>query len=139
MGRPRLGLGFEGTLYRPQLGPADLPDLAYSPPAVIFEGLVAAAGRYELAIYPLRPAPRLPSAIRGWLLTQLERHFETQGHRQPFKIALTLIDQIDIVHDRSVVEVDLAIDAGGFPRAEDLNGLAALFETIGAPAPIEAS
>jgi hypothetical protein len=128
MARPRLGIGFEGTLYLGRLGLTQLPELGRMPPAPIVEQLIAAAGRYELVIYPLRPCPR--AALRAWLLFQLERHFEGQRYDRPQKLALTLVDQIDFADDRSQLRVDLAIDIGGFPRAEDLDRIGALFETI---------
>jgi hypothetical protein len=130
MARPRLGVGFEGTLYPAPLRPGEMPDLSVAPGAPVMEGLAAAANRFNLAVYPLRPAPGLASAIRGWLLANLERHFDSVGLGDAGKTALIVIDQIEVAHDRNLVRVDFAIDAGGFPRPEDLNRLAPLFETI---------
>ena len=132
MARPRLGVGFEGTLYPAQLRPGEMPGLSIFASAPTMEGLVAAANRFNLSIYPHQPCAGFAAAIRAWLMANLERHFEQGGHRNAARLAIVVIDQIAVVHDRGAAEVDFTIDVGGFPRPEDLNSLAPIFESVGA-------
>ena len=134
MARPRLGVGFEG-LYLARLAPGQMPDLARAAEPASLHGIVIAANRCELVVYPLHPAPGLACAIRAWLLCQLERHFADLGYRRPEKTALYLVDRIEFAADRSAIAVDLALETGLKPL--ELGEQLDMIETMPGGAPTE--
>ena len=101
MSKPRLGLGFEGTLFPGRLVTTDRADLdrVLGAPAVpgSMEALVRLLPQADIAVYPLWPARGRAAFIARWLKRRFREHFgdHPDGPELPAMCALRALDIAD--------------------------------------------
>lgn len=125
MSKPRLGVVFDGAIFSQALAGESFPDLALPPlPGVIAE-LLRALPHYDIFVYPRLPAAGRGAAIKGYLHTSLQRHFERreldlidpEAHADVAIASLRACERRPQRIDREVS------DAAGWPTETDLRAL----------------
>jgi hypothetical protein len=122
MAKPRLGLGFEGTLFPGRLATTDRRDLdrvigTPSAPGAI-EALLRLLPQADLAIYPLWPGRGRSAFISRWLKRRLREHFHDHpdGPASPTECTMRALD----ITDRRPDDLDAWIEhAAVEPQAAD--------------------
>jgi len=128
MSKRRVGLGFE-LLYPPNSFPIRAPELSELATTGTLNRLVEYAGLFDVSVYSLRPAPGRKAFIRGWLMTQMQLHFERAAVSDPDEMAAEMTRLIDVSFRRPA-DADLVIETGSAAELPTLEQLETAFRKI---------